>query len=159
MKYLLTLILLLTSSFAMAADQIDIKGFHLGMTFHQFINHISDFTWYEHHVPWAHGPRFTIGGVPVKVRNPGCKHQMGCALIGVGTIDWFGFKFDASGYDAVKAAVMEKYPETKCDADKCVYITATERLTVEPGVLTVEVNDTPATTTQKPISDTAKKDL
>jgi hypothetical protein len=136
---LLALVLIGSSAFA-AEDHIDINGFHLGMRNKAFLDHLLEFSSHS----WQHKPKLMLGDVPLSApfNNHGCKNQAGCSLFLTGTVDWFSFRFDAASFEAVKAAIVARYPETACDANKCVYQTSSETLTVTPGELSLISNAT-----------------
>jgi hypothetical protein len=157
---LLFLVLALSSASAFAYDQIDIKGFHLGMRDKAFLDHVGDFRILQHYAPWVHNtkPSLTIGGTTIThIPQHGCKVQAGCSLLLTGEVDWFSFKLNDGQFEAVKAAVLEKYPGTVCMVDSCVYQTATEKLTLT--VNSIQVEASVASVQSMVTQSEAKKDL
>ena len=138
MKTLLLTLLMLVSTSALADEHIDIQGFHVGMRNIDFLSHIGDFAIHRTFLN-KNKPALVLGGAEIHhTPGHGCKNQAGCSLLGQGTVDYMEFKFDAGQFDQIKAMVLEKYPEAKCDDSGCTYQTASEKLILESDELSVE---------------------
>ncbi len=95
----------LFSAAASADEYLDIKGFHVGMKGYELKGHLTDFCYHEGCVVSRKTP-FTVGGVKGKLLNATYDTN--------GAADMIEFVFDSFGFDSIRSAFIEKYPNAKC---------------------------------------------
>jgi hypothetical protein len=105
------LLSVLFSAAAFADESVDIKGFHSGMQRHELKGHLTDFCYLEGCALSRRTP-FTVGGVKGKFLT--------ASYDGNGAADSIDFIFDSFGFDHLKAAMLEKFPETKCVSSEVI---------------------------------------
>jgi hypothetical protein len=96
----------LVSSFTLADDGlVEVKGFHIGMKNWEVTAHERDFC-YGKGCALSRKTPFTVGGVAGKFLNATYDDSAAANLI--------EFGFDSFGFTRLRAAIVEKYPGTKC---------------------------------------------
>jgi hypothetical protein len=125
-------LMLVVTSKANAIDHIDVKGFHLGMTQPEMMLHANSYCYNYCGSVYATTP-FTVGGVRGSWNN--------ATYDANGLADSVSFIFPSSHFEELKAAFIEKYPDTVCAATevitgigvrvpavRCVYWTESESI-------------------------------
>jgi hypothetical protein len=90
---------------AVAGEHLDIKGFHVGMQRWELKAHEKDFCYAEGCVLSRKTP-FTVGGVKGRL--------LAATYDSSATADSIDFTFDSFGFDGLRKAMVEKYPNTAC---------------------------------------------
>jgi hypothetical protein len=96
---------------AYADESIDIKGFHAGMKRYELKGHLSDFCYLEG-CTLSRKTLFTVGGVKGKL--------LAATYDADGTADSIDFIFDSFGFDHLRAAMLEKFPATRCEISEVI---------------------------------------
>jgi hypothetical protein len=105
------LVSILLSGAAFAEDSVDIKGFHAGMKRYELTGHLTDFCYLEGCALSRKTP-FTVGGVKGRL--------LAATYDSNGTADSIDFIFDSFAFDQLRAAMLEKFPDTKCDKSEVI---------------------------------------
>lgn len=105
------LVSMLLSGAAFAEDSVDIKGFHAGMKRYELTGHVTDFCYLEGCVLSRKTP-FTVGGVKGRL--------LAATYDSNGAADLIDFIFDSFGFDQLRAAMIEKFPNTKCENSEVI---------------------------------------
>jgi hypothetical protein len=105
------LISILLSGAAFADDSVDIKGFHAGMKRYELKGHLTDFCYLEGCALSRKTP-FTVGGVKGKL--------LSATYDSDGAADSIDFIFDSFGFGQLRAAMLEKFPGTKCENSEAI---------------------------------------
>jgi len=90
---------------ASADDLLDIKGFHAGMKGYELKGHLTDFCFQEG-CAFSKKTPFTVGGVKGKF--------LAATYDSNGAADSIDFVFDSFGFEPLRAALIDKYPQSKC---------------------------------------------
>jgi hypothetical protein len=96
---------------ASAEESLEIKGFHAGMQRHELKGHLTDFCYLEACALSRKTP-FTVGGVKGKLLTATYNSE--------GAADSIDFVFDSFGFDRLRAAMLEKFPATKCENSEAI---------------------------------------
>ncbi len=102
---------ILLSGTAFAEDSVDIKGFHAGMKRYELTGHLTDFCYLEG-CAFSRKTPFTVGGVKGRL--------LATTYDNNGTADSIDFIFDSFGFDQLRAAMLEKFPGTKCENSEVI---------------------------------------
>jgi hypothetical protein len=96
---------------AYADESVDIKGFHAGMKRYELKGHLSDFCYLEA-CTLSRKTLFTVGGVKGKL--------LAATYDTDGAADSIDFIFDSFGFDHLRAAMLEKFPATRCENSEVI---------------------------------------
>jgi hypothetical protein len=107
-----TLLLSMLFSTAASADEsVEIKGFHAGMQRYELKGHLTDFCYLEA-CAFSRKTPFTVGGVKGKLFT--------ATYDSAGEADSIDFIFDSFGFDRLRAAMLDKFPATKCENSEAI---------------------------------------
>jgi hypothetical protein len=103
-----SLVLTLTAARAWPAtdDDIEIKGFHLGMKRWELKAHERDFCYSKAGCALSHKTQFTVGGVDGKLLTATFDDDA--------AVNSVEFVFDSFGFEQIRRALLEKYPHASC---------------------------------------------
>jgi hypothetical protein len=96
----------LLGSVAAADDHLEIKGFHVGMTSLELRSHKADFCYDHLGCDISRKTPFTVGGVKGRFLHATYDSDA--------IVNSIEFTFDSLRFANLKAALLDKYPGTKC---------------------------------------------